>query len=93
MLNEAQDLIREALREVIVENELVDTGTLLNSIEVTISDNGGISIEGEDYFQYLEEEYNLLQQLEDKPKYITAVDLIIEHLIKEQLNLFEDGIN
>lgn len=92
MLSEVENLIREALRDVIIENELVDTGTLLNSIQVSISDNGGISIEGEDYFEYLEQEYNLLQQLEDNPKYITAVDLIIKHLIKEQLNL-EDGIN
>lgn len=91
-MNEIEELILEALREVIIEKGLVDTGKLLNSISVEIN-NYNIDIIAEDYFKFLDEKHNITNDLLNSSKYQTAVDMLVEHLIKEQLKEIEDGIN
>lgn len=91
-MNEIEELILEALREVIIEKGLVDTGKLLNSIRVEIN-NYNIDIIAEDYFKFLDEKHNITNDLLNSSKYQTAVDMLVEHLIKEQLKEIEDGIN
>lgn len=51
--------IQDMLKQKIKEEGLVKTGTLLNSIKVYSNGDGTFKIEGEDYFKYLDDEYNI----------------------------------
>ena len=71
--------IEETLKDIIQKEGLVDTGRLLNSVEVEINNNN-IQIYTEDYYKYLDEPYQLTKQLENSQ----AFDVAIKRL--------EDGI-
>lgn len=56
--------IENIIKQTISNKGLVDTGTLLNSIKASITiDTSGemqIKIVGEDYFKYLDDEHNIV---------------------------------
>lgn len=56
--------IQELIKAKLVEKGLVDTGKLLNSIFVKPSTtNDGFDIIAEDYYTYLDEEYNISKEV------------------------------
>lgn len=80
MIEDVKTLIERALRQIIVKEDLVDTGDLRDNIVVDIfegSDTFTISIFTMDYYKYLTEKYDLDYQLENHPDYIEAVQLFI----------------
>lgn len=72
--------IEDTLKTIIQNEGLVDTGRLLNSVEVDIKGND-IEIYTEDYYKYLDAPYRLTDQLENSQ----AFDVAIKRL--------EDGIS
>ena len=74
--------IEELLKKRIVDEGLVDSGSLLNSIEVTY-EGGRFLVYAEDYFKYLDEEYNLSSSILDS-EIITKMisDAITEEIEK-----------
>jgi len=72
--------ITQAYKEVIDENQLVDTGTLRDTVLVEIDDNFNINIKTEFYYKFLDEgtrrgirPYNLTEQLENHPLFKRAM--------------------
>lgn len=51
--------IEELLKKRIVDEGLVKTGRLLNSIKVTYNNSGEFFVEAEDYFYFLDQKHNL----------------------------------
>jgi hypothetical protein len=72
--------IKTAVQEVIVSNGLVDTGLLRDTIDVKVGNDLNLEIFAQNYFIFLDEgtrrgikAYNLTEQIEQHPLYISAV--------------------
>lgn len=66
VIKDLETTIVNLIKKDISSKGLVDTGTLLNSITASVKiDNGNIkiSVDGEDYFKYLDEEYNITNDI------------------------------
>jgi len=72
--NKIEDKIEALIKAKVKEKGLVSTGKMYNSIKV-ISDNGGFKVKAVDYFQYLNEEHNILGEVFASQAFI---DLIVE---------------
>lgn len=89
--------IKTAVQEVIIENGLVDTGLLVDTIEVDITQGMEIEIFAQDYYKFLDEgtrrgirAYNLTEQIAQHPLFIGAEEklaLIFEQYIIKKLGL------
>lgn len=89
--------IKTAVQEVIIENGLVDTGLLVDTIRVDVGQGLLIEIFAQDYFKFLDEgtrrgirAYNLTEQIEQHPLFIGAQEkmaLIFEQYIIKKLGL------
>ncbi len=67
------------------KKELVDTGKLVKSISTKIKyTNSGISFEvsGEDYFKYLDDEYNVTEDALKSSGFDKIIELIEEAFVK-----------
>jgi hypothetical protein len=102
-LNELRTLIEQditqAYKEVINDNDLVDTGALRDTVQVNLTDfrNLNITIETQYYYKYLDsgtiyiEPYNLTEQLLNHELWLRAEDRIgdvIVAIIENKLNGF-----
>ncbi len=82
-----EDYLRQAFRETIQELGLVDTGTLLASIEVNVDDEMNINISAEDYYVYLDngtryiDSYNITEEVQKNPNYDKAIDVLEEYYV------------
>ena len=89
--------IRTAVQEVIIDNQLVDTGLLVDTIKVDVTQDLVIEVFAQDYFKFLDEgtrrgirAYNLTEQIQQHPLYIGAeekIALIFEQYIIKKLGL------
>ena len=89
--------IKTAVQEVIIANNLVDTGLLVDTIKVDVAQDLTIEVFAQDYFKFLDEgtrrgirAYNLTEQIEQHPLYIGAqekIALIFEQYIIKKLGL------
>lgn len=89
--------IKTAVQEVIIENGLVDTGLLVDTIQVDVTQGMEIEIFAQDYFTFLDEgtrrgirAYNLTEQIGRHPLFIGAeekIALIFEQYIIKKLGL------
>jgi len=73
--------LEDALREIIVNEGLVDTGKLRDSVSVEVNDNE-IIISTEDYYKYLDNDYTLTQQFENSPLFNNAIKRLEEGLVE-----------
>jgi hypothetical protein len=73
--------LEDALREIIVNEGLVDTGKLRDSVSVEVNDNE-IIISTEDYYKYLDNDYALTQQFENSPLFNNAIKRLEEGLVE-----------
>lgn len=88
--------IKTAIQEVIRENGLIDTGLLIDTVQVTI-ENMEINVLAQDYYKFLDEgtrrgirAYNLTEQIARHPLFIAAEEkmaLIFEQYIIKKLGL------
>lgn len=69
-----EDKIANLIKSKIKQKGLVKSGKMLNSIKVK-SSNGGFIVEAVDYFQYLDGEYHITDEVFASQAFI---DLIIE---------------
>ena len=89
-LDKAKELLEGLIKKDISAKGLVDTGTLLNSIEVTIKgDERGFSFEvkAEDYYESLDEEFNITADVVKSSEFNEVKSLIssaYEKLIKDK---------
>lgn len=69
--------IQDMLKQKIETEGLVKTGTLLNSIKVYSNDNGTFRVEGEDYFKYLDDEYNISSSVFNSSELVSYMENVI----------------
>jgi hypothetical protein len=90
-----EEYLLQACRETIQELDLIDTGTLLNSFQVTVEDDMGITIVTEDYYTYLDDgtkyitAYNITEEIQKNPNYDRAIEVLEEYFI----TLIEESFN
>ena len=63
-IKKVEKSVEKLIKKEIKDKGLVDTGTLLNSITASVKMNKGnmtISVDGEDYFKYLDDEYSITE--------------------------------
>jgi len=77
----AKDL-EKTLKDIIVEEGLVDTGRLRDSVKVSIRNNE-IDISVEDYFKYLDKDYKLTEQFENSKAFDVAVKRLEESIARD----------
>lgn len=74
--------IEELIKEKLIEKGLVNTGKLINSIQVKLT-NDGFQIIAEDYFEFLDEKYNITEEVfNSKELYDFIGDYISEEIEK-----------
>jgi molecular chaperone DnaK (HSP70) len=74
--------IEDTLKDIIQKEGLIDTGRLYNSVSVTIKGNE-IDVETEDYYKYLDEDYQLTKQLENSTAFDNAIKRLEEGISKQ----------
>jgi hypothetical protein len=77
--------IAELIKADIKKKGLVKTGNMLNSITVK-SSNGGFTVQAVDYFEFVDEKYNILDDVFGSDAFVNllideASDQILEELI------------
>lgn len=73
--------IESLIKKEIKNKGLVDTGSLYDSIKATVkfsSDGFIITVEGNDYFEYLDEKHNILSDAFDSSKFKTIEDSLAD---------------
>lgn len=83
-INEIKDLIISALRSIIIKEDLINTGALRDNIDVDVQDEN-ISIFTMDYYIYLDEKYQLTNQLNSNSDFIRAIDLFTDMIAEKRL--------
>jgi phosphorylcholine metabolism protein LicD len=91
-LAEAANIIENLIKDEIIRQGLIDSGTLLDSVKCNYTINDGVisfSVIAEDYFQYLDERYNITSNAFSNAEYDRALTLMADAtslLIIEDLN-------
>lgn len=81
-MNRIRELIRTKLKDRITELGLVDTGKMLDSIDVSIreTDDGfNIDIIAIDYFEFVDAKYNISEPILNSDE---VTDLVVEETFK-----------
>lgn len=81
-MNKIKELIRTKLKDRIKELGLVDTGRMLDSIDVSIretNDGFDISIMAVDYFEFVDAKYNISEPVLNSDE---VTDLVVEETFK-----------
>jgi len=86
-LNKIETEIENLIKAKIKEKGLVSTGKMLNSIKVKAS-NGGFKVVGVDYFEYVNNEYHITDEVFNSKEFIDllmneATEQIGNDLFKE----------
>lgn len=71
--------LTEVMRSIIQNKGLIDTGALLNSIEVVIQQDFSVEIIGEDYLSYLDKDNEIFDEFQILSKEI------LERAFKEKI--------
>jgi len=77
-------LIKEDIRR----KRIIDTGKMLNSISVSLSnsvDGYVLDISAEDYFQYQDKRYNILEDVLKTTQWTNALDEVMVKLIEDSI--------
>lgn len=80
-LEEAANIIENLIKDEISRQGLVESGALLDSVRCTYTINDGVinfSVTAEDYFEYLDERYNITSNALSNPEYERALTLIAD---------------
>lgn len=78
--------IEEMIKQSITDNGLVKTGKLLKSIKVTVDDNGTYSIKAEDYFEFLNKEYKIVDTVIESNELNNFIEKFLEAEINKVLD-------
>jgi hypothetical protein len=81
--------IEKEIKNRIQQLGLVKTGSLLNSISVTQNNDGGYNINANDYFVYLDEEYDITNYVFSLQSVLDAIaDDVEEQFLKDLGDIF-----
>lgn len=83
-LREEAEMLKKLIQDEIVRKGLVSSGTLRDSIKVTLSTNG-IQISAVDYFFPLDAKFNILEDVKKTSEYKTIINNITKAIIAEAL--------
>ena len=64
---------------------LVKSGKLLNSIKCISNGNGSFSIEAEDYYEVLDEKYNITSAIIDNQQVVDLIETILQTNIEKEI--------
>ncbi len=78
--------IEEMIKQSINDLGLVKTGKLLRSIKVTVDDNGTYSIKAEDYFEFLNKEYKIVDTVIESSELNNYIEKYLEVEINKALD-------
>lgn len=78
--------IEEMIKQSITDLGLVKTGKLLRSIKVTVDDNGTYSIKAEDYFEFLNKEYKIVDTIIESSELNNYIEKYLEVEINKALD-------
>lgn len=90
----AEEVLKDIVREVIESNDLVDTGRLRDTVEIIqFGSEWDISfgVETEDYWEFLDKEYNLFQQVESHPRFDKEFVPAIEKALSDEIDKMLEG--
>jgi hypothetical protein len=79
--NKIEELIKERIKDL----GLVKTGKLLNSIKVSSDSEGNFSITAEDYYNYLDEEYNISRYVLEGSELISFIENYVSTQIEKNI--------
>jgi hypothetical protein len=86
-------ILTALLKKTILDLELIDTGALYNSIQVSVKyTNNGIDIivNSEDYIKYLVEPYNIVEVFFNQPGFEAELEIIFKPFIETK---FQEALN
>lgn len=87
-MNKLDSTLKNLIRDDIKRKGLVDSGALLNSIKVTFdifTNSIILNVEAEDYFQYLDKRYNIMDDVLSSSQWQNALDEAMLELIEKRL--------
>lgn len=79
--NKIEELIKERIKDL----GLIKTGKLLNSIKVSSDSEGNFSIIAEDYYNHLDEEYNISKYVLEGVELISFIENYITTQIEKNI--------
>ena len=82
-----QQQIETLIKNKIKQKGLVKTGSLLNSIKVTVGSDFEIKIKANDYFEYLNEEHNILGEVMASQEFTDLIENYIGAQIEGDLDI------
>lgn len=74
------------LKSIITQKDLIDTGLLRNTIKCEFDEDLNINVDAQDYFKYLDEPYNVIEDFMNTLEFDTLYDEAIEYKIEQELN-------
>lgn len=87
-MSELDNELTKLIRDDIKRKGLVDSGALLNSITVTsdiFANSIILNVEAEDYFQFVDKRYNIMDDVLSSSKWQNALDAAMLELIEKRL--------
>ena len=88
-LNTLSDALTDAVKKVIKDKGLVATGKLYNSIRVIPQYSNGkleLGIEAEDYFEFLDEKYQIMETVLKDSRWDSAIEDVMFNIIEKELD-------
>lgn len=82
------DTLVKLIKEDIRKKRIIDTGKMLNSISVNLVntvDGYTLDISAEDYFQYQDKRYNILEDVLKRSEWTNALDDVLTNLIEDSI--------
>jgi hypothetical protein len=82
------DTLVKLIREDIRRKGIIDTGKMLNSISVTLKNSANgytLDISAEDYFQYQDKRYNILDDVLNTREWNNTFDDVMVELIENSI--------
>lgn len=81
LLKKAAKDIENLIKAKIKERNLIKTGRMYNSIKCTMDSSLSLSIKAVDYFQFVNERYNILGEVENTYEYQEIFEELMDELI------------
>tara|TARA_R110002167_G_scaffold32900_2_gene106277 strand:+ start:58 stop:336 length:279 start_codon:yes stop_codon:yes gene_type:complete len=92
-MSEIDNQITTLIQDDIRRKGLVDTGKLLRSIKVNSYNAGksfGFDVVAEDYFEYLDAKYNIIEDVTNSSKFINIIE---DYMVKQIESSIDKKIN
>jgi hypothetical protein len=90
ILRSLSNTLTRLVKQEIIRQDLIDTGRMLRTIEIFAEDGPGldfsISVSAEDYFVYVDGNYNVMENVVNSKPWEDAIEKAIDEKIQLKLN-------